>query len=176
MYRNLSLLLFPLIVLVGCNMPMAQIKVSVAGGERLTANMPHGNIQGEQETEVQIVMATFLTDPAQKHGRYVFAADVKIATPLKSVRVEEVSGSKADVLIDDKDPKLMGKMNLWHGDSENMTYDNPRLFWLHDIDETFLVYRFIFTFADGKVVRLHHVAYFIPMVKAHVRKELGQTE
>lgn len=169
-------LLFSLALMVGCSTPTMQIRVTVEGGEKLVAEMPRGIIIGEDRTKVMVNVTTLVTSPQKKMGRFVFVATILGSSPVKSVLVEEVSGKKADVLVDDKNPKIDAKSRLWHVDSKDYDYEAPALSWLHEIDDTFLVYRFTVTYADGTVVKVHQVGYYMAFLKTRIRKEFGQSE
>lgn len=165
--------LFALIMLglAGCASPGIQVRLLVSSGEKILVNMPQGTVVGNDVKEVKIKAASFLTNPEKKQGIYAFGFNLMANAALKSVKVEDVTDSKAVTMVEDNDPKLQGV--AWTYTSPPFSPDDKSLGWLHEIDESLRVYCFWITLSDGRQLKVYHVVYYAPFMKAGMRHALG---
>lgn len=165
--------LFALIMLglAGCASPGIQVRLLVSSGEKIVVNMPQGTVVGNDVKEVEIKAASFLTNPEKKQGIYAFGFNLMANAALKSVKVEDVTDSKAITMVEDNDPKLQGV--AWTYTSPPFSPDDKSLRWLHEIDESLRVYCFWITLSDGRQLKVYRVVYYAPFMKAGMRHALG---
>jgi len=164
--------LFALILLglAGCASPGIQVRVLVSGGEKITVNMPGGTVVGRDSKELKIIAATFLTSAKSKNGVYVFGFHLFADLAVKSVKVEDVTDAKALTMVEDNAPKMNGRE--WSYTSPSLSPDDKQLGWVHEIDESLRVYCFRITLNDGRQLKIYHVVYYSPFMKAMIRRVL----
>jgi hypothetical protein len=163
--------LLPLALLCGCVSDAPQVRLMVSGGDKVVFDLGRGEIVGEEQTDIYINSATLMTDATKKRGLYLFGATFKSTTPLKSVLVEDVTDPQAKEMVRDLEPKMKGA--TWIFTTEPVEGSDHSFGWVTELDESFRVYRFTFSFVDGRQVKLHRVTYYSPFVKPGLRKGLG---
>lgn len=162
-----SLLVF---VLAGCVSPPPQVRLQIAGGERIMVDLRNGEVIGASYDGFKTRLGGLITN-AEKQAIYTFIIEFKPGDTPRSIKVEDLTDQKPQLFVDDQQPTL--KNSLWLWSSPSMKADHSDLSWLHEIDDCFRVYRITVVMADGR--RFIHVrAYVYPAwIKARFRKELG---
>jgi len=167
-----KLLLASLLVgLTGCASQGPIVKLRISGGEKIMAEFPKGSVKEEENDAMKVAAAYFVVQPQFKKGSHCVAVEFgKNITP-RSVKVEEVTENKAQLLIDDKSPKLTAQ--IWRCVCAPLGPDDPTLQWLNDLDDTFRVYRITVVLTDGRQIVQHHAMAYSAFRKAQLRKEFG---
>jgi hypothetical protein len=165
------LLVSLLVGFAGCASQMPLVKLRISGGERIMVEFPKGTVKGEENDDVMVDAAVFLVKPQFKKGNHCISVEFgKNATP-QSVKVEDMTGDQAQLLIDDKNPKLTGR--AWRCVCASLGPDDPSLQWLHDIDDSFCVYRITVVLTDGRQIVQHHAIVYPAYRKAQMRRDFG---
>jgi hypothetical protein len=133
----------------------------------------HGLV-GEEDKDVKVVVVELRSNPTEKKALYSVGLEFKTSAKPRSVKIEDVSDASASLMVDDQSPKLKGKLWVWA--SAPRTADAPELHWIHDIDESFRVYRVSVTLDNDRQVSFYHVMFYPPMIKWAIRKGLGLEE
>lgn len=154
--KLLSVLVF--LVLAGCASPGPEVRVTLADGRKLIVSMRDGRVAGEENKYVKVGMARFMYNMQQKNGAYVFALGFTAGSIPASVKIEDVSDTKADLMVQDLKPEL--KAQLWHHTCPPISLNDPSMQWMHDIDDSFRIYRVTVVLNDGTEVKLHHAAIY----------------
>jgi len=145
---------------------------TISGGEKIRVPLTRGGAELISEGGVQINTASFTLSP-EKKVLFVFEFTDTRKRPLRSVRVEDVSGDKPQVMVEDDQPKLSAAAQ-WHGEAPPLEWNHSRIAWLATISNSLRVYRFTLTFADGQTLVIHQGALFPAAMKSAVRQALGQ--
>ena len=160
-----------LLSFAGCASPTPLVKLRISDGGRITAEFPKGIIVGEDHSEVNVDAAIFLVNTQLKKGNHCISIEFKKKVVPRSVKVEEVTADKAQLLIDDQAPKLTG--TSWRSVCATLGPDDPSLQWVHEIDDSFRVYRVTVVLSDGRQIIQHHATVYPEHVKARMRREFG---
>jgi len=154
--KLLSVLVF--LGLVGCVSPGPEVRVTLADGRKLIVSMKDGRVVGEENKYVKVGMARFMYNMQQKNGAYVFTLGFTVSSIPASVKIEDVSDLKSTLMVQDLKPEL--KAQLWHNACPPISLDDPSMKWMHDIDDSFRIYRITVVLKDGTEVILHHAAIY----------------
>jgi hypothetical protein len=154
-----------LLVLVGCATEAPTVRLTIAGGQKLIVSMKDGRVEGEQSKYMQVGMARFLYNLDKKQGSYTFVVLFDGSVPA-SVTIEDVSDSKAVIMVQDQQPVL--KEQVWHHECPSIGINDPSVAWMHDIDDSFRVYRFTVVLRDGQKVVLHYASTYPGYVKTNL--------
>jgi len=134
------------LLLGGCVVPAYTTftrSFTISGGQTLEFAFSGGGIVPAENNDVKIGLASFQFNSPPKTIVYTFTFTSKTGRAPRSVVVEDVSGAKSEILIEDDHPVLGGKDGrLWARDSGTKTRPDPRLDWLDEPDESFRIYRF----------------------------------
>ena len=168
-YRNLLIAL--LLGLSGCATQGPSVKLMISGGEKITLDMSRGGVVGPEIKELKVGSAGYLLNSKEKKGFYIFSIEFKADVKPQSIKIEDVSDKKAQILVDDPAPKLTGR--IWRHDCPPVGPDDPGMGWVHEIDDSFRTYRYSVTLSDGRFLSFYHVAFYPSFSKIHFRKELG---
>jgi len=174
MLRTTLLLLIVFAGLTGCVSEGPLVKIPVSGGERILVDMSRRGLVGEEDKDVKVVVVELRPNPKEKKALYSIVLEFKTSARPRSVKIEDVSENSASIMIDDANPKVTGK--LWFWASAPKTADAPDLHWIHEIDESFRIYRVSVALDNGRQVSFHHVMFYTPMLKWMIRKGLGLEE
>lgn len=148
-----------LLTLAACTAPEPQARIRIAGGEKLVVALRSGRVEGAENKFVKPGIARFLLGPQAKNGLYDFGLIfTNGAVPTKIV-VEDVADSKAVVLLTDEQP-VLDQQQRWRKLSEPVDLSLDSMKWLHDIDDSFRVYRFSVNLKDGQKIVFHHAAVY----------------
>ncbi len=159
--KLLSVLFF--LVLVGCVSPGLEVRVTLADGRKLVVAVKDGRVVGEDNKYVRVRTARFMYNTQQKNGAYVFTLGFSPGSIPASVKIEDVSDAKAGLMVHDTKPEL--KDQFWHYASPPIGLDDPSMKWMHDIDDSFRIYRINVVLKDGTEVTLHHAGIYPSYVK-----------
>jgi predicted GH43/DUF377 family glycosyl hydrolase len=160
-----------LVGLSGCASQTPSVRLLTSGGEKITVDLSRKGAVGPENKDLNVLGAAFLASPQQKKGIYAFALQLKSDVVLRGVKVEDVTETKARLMVDDTSPKVTGRKWTWS--SPPVAPDDSSLAWVQNIDESFRVYRFTIVLADGRQIVMHHTGYYPPFVKARMRVDLG---
>jgi len=174
--RNLSraaAAIFIVGVLGGCGTGEFTYVTKISTGKRLEFPLVKGVPAHAKEGSVEVLVAGLRpTGTAQNRGAvYQFAFVDKSGAVPKAVRVDDVSDETAMMLAEDLAPKLVE--HRWLGQSRQFTGDDAALHWLTYVDDSFRVYRFTITEADGRQIVLYQPWMVPHWAKASMRIGLG---
>ena len=157
----------------GCASGEYTYVTTTAYGERLRIPLERGVPERATKGTIQVLNAMLLpgSEADAKSVFYVFAyVDTSAVTP-SSVRVEDVTDEKPILIYEDLDPKLVEQR--WGGRTPLMTVTHPALEWTTYVGETFRIYRFTITKANGEQVVLNQAWSVAGWTKQSIRKTLG---
>jgi hypothetical protein len=157
--------------LAGCASQAPSVKLRIAGGEKITVDLGRGGVVGGENKDVKIEAAGIVPNATSKQVVFFFGVVFKTGGVPKSVKVEDVTEDAAVPMIEDSHPKLAGK--AWRWSSPPVSPDNISLRWIHEIDESFRVYRFTIVLSDDRQIVVHHAVFYPAFVKMRMRHDLG---
>lgn len=157
--------------LAGCTSPGPSARITVAGGQKVIVSMSTGKVEGSDNEYFKVGSAAFLTNKTQKQGTYVFSMLFNEGAVPQSIKIEDVSESKAQLIVDDMKPVLANR--TWHFICKPIGADDASMKWIHDIDDSFRVYLFSVTLTNGRVISIYHAVLYPSFLKAHLLRELG---
>lgn len=166
------LFLVPLGILTGCQTGDFVYVATIAGGEKLHIPLGKSGVAMVKENGVQILHAGGDVDLTKKQLFYKFALSEENGRELRSVLVEDVSDETAVTLVEDLQPKLAGRR--WDGTSRFFDREDPAIKWVFYVADSFRVFRFTITFADGRKVVLHQGSRVPGWAKAAIRSTYGE--
>lgn len=155
----------------GCAAQAPAVKLRIAGGEKIMVDLGRGGVIEGESKEVKVGVAGFMTNTQAKKGFYVFGLELKTMPALISMKVEDVTDDNVVLLVDDRSPKLAGR--IWRWATPLQSPDEKTLRWIQEIDDSFRVYRFTIALSDGRQLVLHHAAFYPAFAKEHMKFELG---
>ncbi len=145
----------------------------ISTGERMKFPLTYGRPELATSGTIKIRAAGLSRPPGEgvKKVTYDFVFEDKSGAVPKAVKIEDVSEKTPLPILEDLNPKL--KDNFWTGTSKAMDADDPLLSWVPYLDNSFRVFRFTITAADGHETVLYQ-GWSVPgFVKAGVRMALG---
>jgi hypothetical protein len=162
-----------LALLVGCGTSSREVPVQVAGGQAI--QLPRRG-QGFREAENSLAAVTnagltAVSQDGNKYLRWTFAFRLKRPTQLRSVRVEEVSGPAAVLLINDQAPAL--ETSQWTGFGGLIEASATGIPWLFDNSDTTRTFRLTITEMSGQSYVLYQGEFFSAKKKAEMRRQYG---
>ncbi len=159
--KLLSVLFF--LVLTGCVSPGPELRVTLADGRQLIVSMKDGRVVGEENKYVKVSGARFMYNAELKNGTHVFVLEFTAGSIPASIKIEDFSDTKVDLMVQDLKPELKGQ--LWNHTCPPVSLNDPSMIWMHDIDDGFRIYRVVVVLQDGTEVKLHHVAIYPSFAK-----------
>jgi hypothetical protein len=163
-----------LAALAGCATGEYTYVKTTAYGERLNFPLEKGQPQWASKGGITIWAAALLPSAEREKQEVFFAfgfTDESGVAPTK-VRIEDVSDEKPLVVHEDNEPKL-DETNRWRSTPRMLKAGAPEIAWTSYVGDTFRVYRFVITKADGREVVLHQAMSVPAWMKASMRKTLG---
>jgi hypothetical protein len=164
-----------LVIFAGCSSPqMPSLKIRTSSGEKITVDMSRGGVVGPENKDFKISGALLELNAKAKQALYAFGIDFKTKANVKNITVEDVSDEKAQVLVNETNPKV--EKGLWRFASPPMGVESRAIAWIYEIDESFRVYLFTITFEDGRKVTQYHATYYPSFSKAMFARRLEVEE
>jgi hypothetical protein len=145
---------------------------TISGGERVRIPLVKGSPEMSKADGIQVLQTSGAVNHELKKFGYVFAFSDQHAEALTSVIVEDVSDESAVRLVEDLEPKLIEKR--WTGVSRPFAAYDPAGKWILHVNDTFRVFRFTITRADGKKIVIHQGSRVPAWAKAGIRSALGE--
>lgn len=159
------------LIFAGCASQLSAVRLRVAGGQRIIVDMQRGGLVEGEKREVKVRMGGFMLNSEGKNGIYLFTLEFNAGDIPRLVKIEDVSDDKARILIEDQAPKLLKQIWAWKSEPQSPTAES--LQWIHEIDDSFRVFRFTVELVDGRKFVQHQVSYYPAFVKARICKGLG---
>ncbi|HWA87995.1 MAG TPA: hypothetical protein VG710_17335 [Opitutus sp.] len=162
----------PALVLAGCATEF-KYNATTSDGRHLTFRMINGVPDHGEAAGIRTDTPKLDPNPKDKTLVYLLRFIVEKGQPApRHVKVEDVSDETSFLLVEDSHPKLTN--NEWRGVSRTYKTDEPEMRWLSYLDQSFRIYRFTVTLADGRTVVLHEGVMVPSFGKAMLRHVLGE--
>lgn len=163
-------------MLAGCAAGEYSYMKTTAYGERLSFPLERGHPKWMSKDGITIWAAGVL--PGAVESEAVFYAfgfeDASGVAPTK-VRIEDVSDERPLLILEDNEPKL-DETKRWRNEPKMLKAGAPEIHWATYVGDTFRVFRFEITKADGRKVVVHQAISVPGWMKASIRKALGIAE
>jgi hypothetical protein len=130
-----------------------------------------GNAKAVENHTVRIEVTGFLLDETNRELVYTFAFTEKKNARPRSVLVEDVTGERPEVLVVDSDPQITLE-GYWKGNSTPRRKGDLSLGWVTDTGDTYKVFRFSITTADGVPLIIHQASVWSGHSKPLIREVL----
>lgn len=170
----LALAAVAIAVLTGCTAGEYTYMKTTAYGQRLSFPLERGQPKWASEGGITVWAAGLLPagDAEKKEVFYAFGfVDESGVAPTK-VRIEDVSDEKPVLVVEDNEPEL-DEAKRWRNNPRMLKAGAPEIHWTTYVGDTFRVYRFEITKADGRKIVLHQAISVPAWMKASMRKALG---
>lgn len=125
-----------------------------------------------ENADVKIEVTGFMVDGKEKQVVYTFGFTEKNHATPRSVKVEDVTGPTAEVLVDAAAPQL-DPQGYWKGDAKPLNKGDPGLAWLDASGDTIKVFRFTIVTADGRELVMYQASVWSGGSKPVVRQVLS---
>jgi len=162
-----------LLLLGGCaHQPTAET-IAVAGGQNLTfTRVGAGFVKAENERLVidEAGLTTYRTE-GKNFVRWQFAILPKQETGLELVRIEDVTGDKPGLILEDRAPQIDERR--WSRQSDLIRATPRSIPWLFEFGRTTRVFRIIVRETNGKTTVLYQAVLFTPKAKKDFRVLMG---
>lgn len=146
---------------------------TIAGGQTVTLLVsPSGAVRTEN-ADVKIEITGFTLDGVPKEVVYTFGLTEKNRAVPRSVKVEDVTGSTAEILVEDKSPQLESG-EYWQGSATPRKRGDVGLAWLNERGDTIKIFRFTIVTADGRELVMHQASVWSGSSKPRVRQLLDE--
>jgi hypothetical protein len=159
--------------LAGCTHPVKEVSVPIAGGQKVGFKKVGTSFVGGEDNRFAITEAGL--NPYRRSGqnflRWQFTFRAKQPTSLRRVLVEDVSGNRPILLVDDQHPVIDGVEWSRHSGLTPATTTNAP--WLYDDQVTRRIFRFTILESDGRQSVLYEAAEFNRKAKEAVRVHMG---
>ena len=156
----------------GCGSASTTVLVPVLGGNEkvrvdLTPRGPaHANEDGFETT-----VAGFIPNAPPQRADLAFAFTVKNGQAPRRVSVEDISEDAPVLMVTDEAPALT--KNEWRGVVAGIASTDPRIEWLHRMNNEIRIYRFTIIAADGHKVVLNQAANYPSFLKTMISDSLA---
>lgn len=168
------LLLLCLLALTACTSPGPQARIRISGGEKVLVFLKTGKVEGWENDRVKVGVARLMVNPEKKNCVYQLGLEFAPGALPASISVEDVSDEKPVLILADEKPEVA---NLrWIKVSDVVDIDAESLKWMHDIDDSFRIYRFNVTMKDGQKITLLNAAIYLNYFKAGLMQALKPAE
>jgi hypothetical protein len=167
------LILLCLLVLTACVAPGPQVRIRISGGEKVLVFLKTGKVEGSESNLVKIGIARLMVSAEKKNCVHHFGLEFAPGVIPTHISVEDVADEKPILLMTEDKPELTS--GRWSKVSEPIDIDGESLKWLHDIDDSFRIYRFNITLQDGQKITLLSAAIYISYFKAGLMQVLKPT-
>jgi len=145
----------------------------ISTGERLQIPLERGSPTMAKKGTLAIRNAALVPNVVSKEKelQYLFSLNDTGTVPLKSIRVEDVSDEKTNLMLEDLDPKL--DHGSWVKVSRMYKGGERELSWVEHLDNSMRVFRFTVVKQDGTTTVLDQ-GWMVPgWAKVPMRAALG---
>ena len=169
-----QLLLLGVAALLGaCATESVQFRTfKIAGGVAVDLPMSNVGAMPVENDDIKIRLTGFVLDEDKREITYTFGFIEKKAAAPRSVRVEDVTGETAEILVIDTAPEITPS-GYWQGNTMPRRNGDSSLGWLLDNADTYKVFRFSITTADGRPVVIYQAAMWPANAKPLIRTILN---
>lgn len=159
------------VLLAGCGTSGRYVPVRVAGGQTVQLSRQGQSFREAENSLAAVTNAglTAVNQDGNPYLRWTFVVRLKRPTQLRSVRVEDISGSTPALLINDQAPAT--QTNQWTGFSGLIEGSAASTPWLFDNYDTTRVFRLTITESSGQSYVLYQGAFFSANKKAEMRHQ-----
>jgi hypothetical protein len=161
------------VMLGGCAMSSNMRTFTIAGGQTIELPVARGGALPTENADVKIEVTGFMLDGQAKEITYAFGFTEKKRETPRSIKVEDVTGSSAELLVEDKSPRLDAK-GYWKGSATPRKKGDPGLSWLNEAGDTTKVFRFTIATADGRELVMHQASVWGGASKPMIRQMLDE--
>lgn len=158
-------------VLGGCATSPTVQTFTIAGGQTIELPIARGGALPTENSDVKIEVTGFMLDGQAKEITYAFGFTEKKRETPRSVKVEDVTGSTAELLVEDKSPRLDAK-GYWKGSARPRKKGDAGLSWLNEAGDTTKVFRFTIVTSDGRQLVMHQASVWSGTSKPMLRQVL----
>lgn len=171
----LARLLLPVLALTlaaGCATKAAKPQTfTIAGGQQIELPITNDGAPPTENADFKIEVTGFMLDEDRGEVLYAFGFTKKTGPALQRVRVDDVTGPTAEILVIDETPTL--EKNYWKGTALPRKKGDPGLVWLTQDGNTIKIFRFTLTTHDGRSLVMHQAAVWPGEAKPLLRQLLG---
>jgi hypothetical protein len=136
---------------------------SISGGGKIKAEFQHGMPLPVEQAGIKIEAAAFMFGD----GKLTFAFGFTTKKNLQKVVVEDVTGSTATTLVEDRAPTL--DKAYWKGEALPLAISKSTVPWLYERGDTIKLFRFTVTLAgEARPVVLYQPSVYSNGTKAQL--------
>lgn len=168
------LIVLCLLVCAACTAPGPQARIRISGGEKVVVFLKSGKVEGSESKLVKVGIARLMVSPEKKNALYQFGLEFTEGALPASISVEDVSDAKPVLLVTDLKPELA--KGRWAKVSDVVDIESESMKWLHDIDDSFRVYRFNVTLQNGQKITLLNAAMYLSYFKVGMMQVLKPSD
>jgi hypothetical protein len=158
-------------MLGGCATASRMQTFTIAGGETIELPIARGGALPTENSDVKIEVTGFALDGQAKAITYAFGFTEKKRETPRLVKVEDVTGSTAELLVEDNSPRLNAD-GFWKGSAIPRKKGDAGLSWLKEAGDTTKVFRFTIVTADGRQLVMHQASVWSGTSKPLLRQVL----
>jgi hypothetical protein len=163
-----------ILLLAGCAGGDIGMICPISGGQTVTVILTSQGPVPAENDDFKVLMANMFPNVEKKQLIYTFGLLAKKGKAPRHVSIEDVSEEKAELLLEEAEPKLDDKQT-WRRDAAPKTGDDPRLAWLYHEGNSTRIFRFTIVTEDGRRLVMHQATVYPVYVKIGARKILGMT-
>lgn len=141
-------------ILCGCATDPSMRTFTIAGGQTIGLPIAQRGAVATENADVRIEVTGFMVDGQAKEIVYTFGFREKRRELPRSVKVEDVTGSTAELLVEDNSPRLDAK-GYWKGSAKPRKKGDSDLSWLYEAGDTTKIFRFTIVTSDGRELVMH---------------------
>lgn len=161
-----------LILATGCATKGARPQAfTIAGGQQIELPIAQDGAPPTENADLRIEVTGFMLDEDRGEVLYAFGFTEKTGRAPQRVRVDDVTGPAAEILVIDETPAL--EKNYWKGTALPRKKGDPGLAWLTEDGSTIKIFRFTVTTHDGRSLVMHQAAVWPGDAKPLIRQLLG---
>jgi len=167
------LLALAAVLCTGCATdPVRMQTFTIAGGTKIELPMDKPGPPPAENQDLRIEATGFMLDEDRGEVLYAFAFTAKSAARPRAVRVDDVTGPTAEIMVIDAAPKFSPD-GYWQATALPYQKGDASLAWITVDGDTLKVFRFRITTADGRELVLHQPAVWPGDAKPLLRQLLG---
>jgi hypothetical protein len=170
---KLRILAAAILLLGGCaHQPLTE-PIAVSGGQNLTfTRVGTGFVKAENEHFVvdEAGLTTYRTE-GKNFVRWQFAILPKQESAIRLVRIEDVTGDKPVLILEDRAPRIDERR--WSRQSDLIRADTRSIPWLFEFGRTIRVFRITVRDSNSKASVLYQAVLFTPKAKKDFRVLMG---
>jgi hypothetical protein len=172
--KSISHSVFALAALLGgCATGSSLRTFTVAGGQTIELPIAPGGALPTENADVKIEVTGFVLKSQEREIVYTFGFTEKKRETPRSVRVEDVTGPTAELLVEDKSPQLDAH-GYWKGSATPRKRGDAGLSWLNEAGDTTKVFRFTIVTADERELVMHQASVWSGDSKTLLRQLLNE--